>query len=143
MWELRASRGKATIARATASALVVALALLVFACRSESAQAPGSSPLWSGWYELTRPTLREGVLTGHEKTLGDVTFPLSDVAIFDCRTDCWTGVRSNLPPLRSGDTVCVFLTVEQGKTTIWKLWINRTTCTGGVGARPVAAAADA
>ena len=59
-------------------------------------------------------------LPGSEK----VTFDLHKVAVFDCRTDCWTDVNAALPAIAPTDRLCLDTTPGNPRQ-FWKLWVNR------------------
>ena len=53
-----------------------------------------------------------------------VTFDLHNVAVFDCRTDCWYDVKAALPAIASTDGLCV-ADVSGSPPEVFKLWVNR------------------
>jgi hypothetical protein len=53
-----------------------------------------------------------------------VTFDLHKVGVYDCRTDCWTDITPQLPPIAPTDRLCVY-TTSGSPPQVWKLWVNR------------------
>ena len=53
-----------------------------------------------------------------------VTLDLHNVAVFDCRTDCWYDVKAALPAIAPTDRLCLDTTPGSPRQ-FSKLWVNR------------------
>jgi hypothetical protein len=51
---------------------------------------------------------------------------LRDVAVFDCRRDCFVDIREMLAPVGPSDQVCV--ATADGSKRVFKLWVDRAHC---------------
>ena len=90
---------------------------------------PRTAPDWS----LVRPVQRKGDLLDVEllSTRTLVTVDLSQVAVFDCRRDCFVDAGAGVEPLAPQDSLCIGYLHEEGGQQIGKLWVNRYTCEAG------------
>jgi DNA-binding CsgD family transcriptional regulator len=90
---------------------------------------PRTAPDWS----QARPVERKGDLLDVEleSTRTLVTVDLSQIAVFDCRKDCFVDVGAGVDPLAPQDNLCFGYLREEGGTQAGKLWVNRYTCVAG------------
>ncbi|MPZ49719.1 MAG: hypothetical protein GEU75_10580 [Dehalococcoidia bacterium] len=95
-----------------------------------SAQEPSvTAPDWSRARYLSRSgDVLLIVLEGKQQY---ITIDLGHVAVFDCRSDCFSDIGAGLEALRPDDELCIgFLYLQDGRQA-GKVWVNRYTCEAG------------
>ncbi len=65
-----------------------------------------------------------------------LTLPLDRMAVFDCRTDCWTDVKADLSTIDASDALCLVSEMVSGTERPWKLWVDRAGCIPGPSSGP-------
>jgi hypothetical protein len=95
----------------------------------ELTPTPRIAPDWS----QARPVERMGNLLDVEllSTRSLVTLDLSEVAVFDCRRDCFVDAGAGVDPLAPEDSLCIGYLREEGSQQTGKLWVNRYACEAG------------